>query len=129
MVKKGHILLKKAQIDEKRNNNIFWIFSWKYGKIWKKVKSDEKGSDFAEKGPNWWKMKKIIFFGFLQENMKNVEKSEKWWKRVRYCFKMPKLMKKEKNNSLLDFFRRIWENVERSEKWRKRVRFCWKRPK
>ena len=59
MMEKGHILLKKAQIDEKlKNNNIFWISSCKYGKIKKKVKNDEKGSDFAEKGPNWWKTKK-----------------------------------------------------------------------
>ena len=33
-------------------NNIFWIFSWKYGKTKKKVKNDEKGSYIAEKGPN-----------------------------------------------------------------------------
>ena len=53
MMKKGQILLKKAQIDEKlKNNNIFWISSCKYEKTKKKVKNDEKGSDIAEKGPN-----------------------------------------------------------------------------
>ena len=30
--------------------NIFWISSGKYGKMWKKVKNDEKGSYIAEKG-------------------------------------------------------------------------------
>ena len=96
MMKKGQILLKKAQIDEKRKNNIFCIFSWKYEKIYKRVKNDEKGSDVAEKGPNWWKMRKIIFFGFIHENMKNKEKSEKWWKKVIYWWKRPKLRKNEK---------------------------------
>ena len=55
-------------------------FSGKYGKMSKKVKNDEKGSDIAAKGPNWWKMKKIICFGFLHENMEKCQKSEKWWK-------------------------------------------------
>ena len=34
--------------NEKNNN--FWISSGKYGKMWKKVKNDEKGSQIAEKG-------------------------------------------------------------------------------
>ena len=33
-------------------NNIFWTFSGKYGKMSKKVKNDEKGSDIDEKGQN-----------------------------------------------------------------------------
>ena len=37
---------------KKEKNNIFWIFSGKYGKMSKKVKNDKKGSDIAEKGPN-----------------------------------------------------------------------------
>ena len=49
---------KKVKNDEKRKNNIFWIFSWKYGKRYKKVKNDETGSDIPEKGPNWWKWEK-----------------------------------------------------------------------
>ena len=64
---KGSYIAEKAQIDEKRKNNIFWIFSWKYGRIYKKMKNDERGSDVAEKGPNWWKMKKIIFFWTFSE--------------------------------------------------------------
>ena len=66
MMKKGQILLKKAELDEQWEMNIFWIFSGKYGKMSQKVKNDEKGSDIAEKGLNWWKMKKIIFVGFFQ---------------------------------------------------------------
>ena len=34
------------------NSNIFWTFSEKYGKMSKKVKNDEKGSDIDEKGQN-----------------------------------------------------------------------------
>ena len=56
----------------------------------KKVKNDEKGSDIAEKGPNWWKMKKIMFVGFFQENM---EKCLKKWKMMK---KGKILMKKVK---------------------------------
>ena len=50
-MKKGHILLKKAKIDEKKKNIIDWIFSGKHGKMSRKVKNDEEGSDMAEKGP------------------------------------------------------------------------------
>ena len=42
--------MKKVKVDEKKN--IFWTFSEKYGKMWKKVKNDEKGSDIAEKSLN-----------------------------------------------------------------------------
>ena len=31
---------------------IFWIFSEEYGKLWKKEKNDENGSDIDEKGKN-----------------------------------------------------------------------------
>ena len=82
------------------------FFSGKYGTMSKKVKNDEKGSDIAERGLNWWKMKKIIFV------VKNVGKSEKWWKNARYCWKRPKLMKNEKEY-FRDFFRNIWKNVEK----------------
>ena len=52
-MKKGQILLKKAQIDEKlKKIIIFRISSCKYGKIKKKVKNDENGSYIAKKGPN-----------------------------------------------------------------------------
>ena len=34
-----------------KKNNIFWIFSGKYGKMMKKVKNDEKGLYIAEKVP------------------------------------------------------------------------------
>ena len=37
---------------ENEKNNMFWLFSGKYGKMSKKVKNDEKGSDIAEKGLN-----------------------------------------------------------------------------
>ena len=33
-------------------NDIFWIFSEKYGKMSTKVKNDENGSDIDEKGQN-----------------------------------------------------------------------------
>ena len=49
----------------------------KYRKKWK---NDEKGSDIAEKGPNWWKMRKIIFFGFIHQNM---EKQRKKWRMMK----------------------------------------------
>ena len=59
MMKKGHILLEKAQIDEKLEKEYFFgFFSLKYWKTKKKVKNDGKGSYIAEKGPNWWKIKK-----------------------------------------------------------------------
>ena len=61
-------------------NNIFWISSGKYGKMSKKVKNDGKGSYIAEKGLNWWKMRKIIFFEFFPENM---EKCRKKWKMMK----------------------------------------------
>ena len=35
-----------------KKNDIFLIFSGKYGKMSKKVKNDEERSDIAEKGPN-----------------------------------------------------------------------------
>ena len=57
-------------------NNIFSIFSGKDGKMSKKVKNDEKGSYIAEGGQNWWKIRKMIFFGFLRENK---EKCRKKW--------------------------------------------------
>ena len=56
---------------------IFWIFSGKYGKTSKKVKNVKKGSDIDEKGQNWWKMKTIIFFGFVQKNMEKKSKKVK----------------------------------------------------
>ena len=33
-------------------NNIFWTFSEKYGKMSKKVKNDENGSDIDKNGQN-----------------------------------------------------------------------------
>ena len=57
-MKMGQILIKKVTIDEKCNNNIFSIPSEKYGKMSKKVKNDEHGSDIDEKGQNWWKNEK-----------------------------------------------------------------------
>ena len=60
----------------------------------RKVKNHEEGSDMAEKGPIWWKMKKIIFFSFffkkiwkMSKKVKNdekgsdiAEKGPNWWK-------------------------------------------------
>ena len=37
---------------KKKKNDIFWMFSGKYGKMSKKVENDEKGSCIAEKGQN-----------------------------------------------------------------------------
>ena len=50
-MKMGQLLMKKVKIDEKlKKNNIFSILSEKYGKMSKKVKNDENGSDMNEKG-------------------------------------------------------------------------------
>ena len=35
-----------------KKNNTFWIFSGRYGKMSKKVKNDENGSDIDENGQN-----------------------------------------------------------------------------
>ena len=54
--------------------------SEKIGKMWKKVKNDEKGSDIAEKSLNWLKMKNNIFwissrkYGKMSKKAKNDEK-------------------------------------------------------
>ena len=72
----------------------FGFFLGKYGKMSKKVNNDEKGSYIAENGQNWSNIKKIIFSTLFRKRWKNVEKSEKWWKRVTNCCKRPKLMKK-----------------------------------
>ena len=42
----------------------FEFFSVKYGKMWKKVENDEKGSYIAEKGPIDQKWKNNIFWIF-----------------------------------------------------------------
>ena len=57
-MKMGQILIKMSQLMKKCKNNIFSIFSEKYGKMSKKVKNDENGSDIEKKGQNWWKMQK-----------------------------------------------------------------------
>ena len=67
MMKMGQILSKKVKIDEKWKNNIFGFLSEKYGKMSKKLKNDEHGSDIVEKSQNWWKIKKKTFCGFLSE--------------------------------------------------------------
>ena len=78
-------------------NNIFLTFSEKYGKMWKKVKNVEKGSDIDEKGQNRWKNAKIIFFRFGSETYAKMSKKlKKWWKWVRYWWKRSILMKNEK---------------------------------
>ena len=61
---------------KKCKNTIFSIFSDKYGKMSKKVKNDENGSDIDEKGKNWWKNVKITFFPIFSE--KYGKKSKKW---------------------------------------------------
>ena len=43
----------------------------------KKVKNDENGSFIAEKGPKWWKMKKIRFFGFVSGKYGKMSKKVK----------------------------------------------------
>ena len=76
-LKASYIAEKRPKLMNNKKNNIFYIFSGNYGKMSKKVKNDEKGSYISEKGHNWWKIRKIILFGFFQEGIKNVEKSEK----------------------------------------------------
>ena len=88
MMETGQILMENEEMI------FFGFFSEKYRKMSKKVKNDENGSDFDEKGHNWWKMKeKITFFLFFQkeiwknvETMKNDEKcsdiigkGKYWW--------------------------------------------------
>ena len=53
---------------KKGKNNIFWIFSEKYGKMLKKVKNDENRSDIDEKVENH------IFQICLRKICKNVKK-------------------------------------------------------
>ena len=77
MIKMGKILMKKVKIDEKWKNNIFGFLSEKYGKMSQKETNDENGSDIDDKGQNWWKMKKIIFFRFFQKNMEKCRKKDK----------------------------------------------------
>ena len=43
----------------------------------KKVKNDEKGSYIAEKGQNWWKIRKIIFYRFCSGKYKKMSKKVK----------------------------------------------------
>ena len=95
MMKMGQILKKKVRVDEKWKNNIFRIFSEKYGKMWKKVKNDENGWDIDKKGQIWRNLKKKIFSGFFSEKYGNMskivkndenrsdidEKGKNWWKR------------------------------------------------
>ena len=57
--------LKRWKSMRNERNNIFSIFSEKFGKMLKKVKNDENRSDIDEKAQNWWKMKKMIFYGFF----------------------------------------------------------------
>ena len=56
-----------SKLMKKCKNNIFLIFSEKYGKMLKKIKSYENGSDIDEKGQNGWKMKKQYFFDFFRK--------------------------------------------------------------
>ena len=77
------------------------------------MKNDKNGSDIEVKGQNWWKMKKIIFFGFLEKGYENVEKSENGWKWVRYWWKRSKLMKNEKNNIFCIFSEKYWKNSKK----------------
>ena len=73
--------MKKVKIDEKwKRITFFSIVSEKYGKMSKKVKNDENGSDIDKKGQNWWKMKKNnlswIFseqYGKMSQKVKNDE--------------------------------------------------------
>ena len=61
-------------------HNIYSIFSEKYGKMSKKDKNNENGSDIDEKGQIWWKMKKVIFSRFFQKNMEKCRKNIKMLK-------------------------------------------------
>ena len=88
-------MLKKDKIDEKWEKKIFfWIFSAKYVKISKQVKNDEKGSYIAEKGQNWWKIRKLIFFGFFEENMEKCRKKRKMMKKGHVLLKKGKIDEK-----------------------------------
>ena len=125
MIKKGHILLKKAQIDETGEKQYFLdFFKENMEKCRIKWKMIKNGHIDTEKGPNWWKMRIIIFSTFFGKIWKSVGKSEKWSKRVIYCLKRPKLMKNEKKNIFWLFSKKIWKKVGKSEKWSKRVIDC-----
>ena len=63
-----------------KEKDFFLLFSEENGKMSQKVNNDEKGSYIAENGQNWWRIRKIIFFDFFQENM---EKCRKKWKMMK----------------------------------------------
>ena len=111
--------------------------SRKYGKMLKKVKNDEKGSDIAEKGPNWWKMRKIIFFLDLfikickkqRRKVKNYEKrsyiAEKgpnWWrvKKIIFCeFFHENMEKYRKKWKMMKKVQILLQKAQIDEKWKK----------
>ena len=82
-------------------------------KKWKMMKMGQILIETVKINEKW---KKVIVFGFFSEKYKrNVEKSEKWWKWVRYWWKRSKLMKNEKNNY-------FWIVSESYEKMSKKVK-------
>ena len=104
-----------------------------------KVKNDENGADIDGKNNSWWKMKKMIFFGFWEEcgkmlkKVKNGEngsdideKGHNWWKikkiiffgffqkNVKKCLERWKMMKMGQI---------LLKKVRDDEKWKKEYFF------
>ena len=130
MLKKGHILLKKPNNDEKIRKTIFFGFlSGKYGKMSKNVKNDEKRVKYCWKGRKLLKNKKNNIFWIFQENMQKYREKWKIMKKGQKLLKKAKYDEKIRKTIVLDFFRKIWKNVKKSEKWWKMVTNCWKRTK
>ena len=59
------------------NNNIFWIFSEKYGKNSKKVKNDKNGSDIDKKRSKLMKNEINNIFWIVSEKYGNMSKKVK----------------------------------------------------
>ena len=72
--KMSDIAQKRPKVVKNEKNNIFCIFSGKYGKMSKKVKMMKKSHILMKQTKIDEKMKKIIFFGFFQQNMKKCRK-------------------------------------------------------
>ena len=71
----------------------------------KKVKNEEKGHTYsAEKGQNWWKMRKIIFCGFFSEKNRKMSKKVKNDENGSYIAEKGQIDEKRKKLYFLDFF-------------------------
>ena len=121
---------KKVKSDEKgqnwwkmKQNNVFWIFSGKYGQMSKKVKNDEEGSDIHEKGQMWWKMKKNDIFDFsgkygkISKKRTNDEKGSDINGKGQMGWKMKKIMFFGFFQENMDKCRKNWKIMKKPSEW------------